>query len=76
MNCANEPVICSLLKPSRPRKSVYLAPAEDLLSLEGMDATLAGLLAARGICTRDDLAEQAIHDLKILRDLITSVLPS
>lgn len=39
-------------------------PAEDLLSLEGMDPALAGQLAARGICTRDDLAEQAVDDLE------------
>lgn len=39
-------------------------PAADLLSLEGMDPALAGQLAARGICTRDDLAEQAVDDLE------------
>jgi N utilization substance protein A len=39
------------------------APADDLLSLEGMDDDLARALAARGICTRDDLAEQALDDL-------------
>jgi N utilization substance protein A len=44
-------------------------PAEDLLSLEGMDADLAGLLAARGIRTRDDLAEQAIDDLEGIEGL-------
>ncbi len=44
-------------------------PAEDLLSLDGMDPSLAGLLAARGICTRDDLAEQAVHDLEGIEGL-------
>lgn len=39
-------------------------PAEDLLTLEGMDRHLAFVLANRGIVTRDDLAEQAVDDLK------------
>jgi N utilization substance protein A len=38
-------------------------PAEDLLSLAGMDSELAKRLAARGIVTREDLAEQAVDDL-------------
>lgn len=38
-------------------------PAEDLLNLEGMDQRLALLLASRGICTREDLAEQSVDDL-------------
>jgi N utilization substance protein A len=38
-------------------------PAEDLLAVEGMDDALAGELAARGVRTRDDLAELAIDDL-------------
>jgi N utilization substance protein A len=38
-------------------------PAEDLLSLEGMDPRLAHLLAAKGIVTREDLADCAIDDL-------------
>jgi N utilization substance protein A len=44
-------------------------PAEDLLSLEGMDPELAARLAARGIRTRDDLAEQAIVDLEGIEGL-------
>jgi N utilization substance protein A len=44
-------------------------PAEDLLSLDGMDPALAGRLAARGICTRDDLAEQAVDDLEGIEGL-------
>jgi len=39
------------------------APAEDLLSLEGMDKALALELASRGVVTREDLAEQAVDDL-------------
>lgn len=38
-------------------------PAQDLLDLEGMDRKLAFELAAIGVATREDLAEQAIDDL-------------
>lgn len=38
-------------------------PAEDLLTMEGMDKHLAYLLASRGVVTMDDLAEQAVDDL-------------
>lgn len=39
------------------------APANDLLSLEGMDSELAHEMAAKGIVTVDDLAELAIDDI-------------
>ena len=38
-------------------------PSQDLLDLEGMDAALAHVLAAKGIKTREDLADQAVDDL-------------
>lgn len=38
-------------------------PAEDLLNMEGMSEEVAFRLAAHGIVTREDLAEQAIDDL-------------
>ncbi len=38
-------------------------PAEDLLNMEGMDKQLAHQLAAQGIVTMEDLAEQAVDDL-------------
>ncbi len=38
-------------------------PAEDLLALPGMDEHTARLLAAAGIKTREDLAEQAVDDI-------------
>ena len=38
-------------------------PAEDLLTMEGMDTELAHILASRGIVTMEDLAEQAVDDL-------------
>jgi transcription termination/antitermination protein NusA len=39
-------------------------PALDLLTLEGMDAELAQRLAESGVVTREDLAEQAVDDVK------------
>ncbi|MDY0007485.1 MAG: transcription termination factor NusA [Spongiibacteraceae bacterium] len=38
-------------------------PAEDLLTMDGMERHLAYLLAGRGIITMEDLAEQAVEDL-------------
>ena len=38
-------------------------PAEDLLTMEGMDSTLAYKLTAKNIITMEDLAEQAVDDL-------------
>jgi N utilization substance protein A len=39
-------------------------PAADLLALEGMDEGLARQLAARGVVTREDLAEQSVDELE------------
>ncbi|MDT8387137.1 MAG: transcription termination factor NusA [Thiogranum sp.] len=39
------------------------SPAQDLLEMEGMDKELAYALAAKGIVTMEDLAEQAVDDL-------------
>lgn len=38
-------------------------PAEDLLNMEGMDRVLAVQLAAQGILSMEDLAEQSVDDL-------------
>jgi N utilization substance protein A len=38
-------------------------PAEDLLSMEGMDTALAFELAGRGVITMEDLAEKAVDEL-------------
>ncbi|MDD1622365.1 MAG: transcription termination factor NusA [Methylococcaceae bacterium] len=38
-------------------------PSEELLAMEGMDDELAHEMAAKGIITLDDLAEQAIDDI-------------
>jgi N utilization substance protein A len=44
-------------------------PAEDLLSLDGMEKSLAFILASRGVVTREDLAEQAVDDLLDIDEL-------
>jgi N utilization substance protein A len=44
-------------------------PAEDLLSLEGMDKGLAFKLASEGVVTREDLAELATDDLLELNEM-------
>ncbi len=38
-------------------------PQEDLLTMEGMDTELANKLALKGVCTMEDLAEQAVDEL-------------
>lgn len=38
-------------------------PAADLLGMDGMDEALAYKLAGNGICTMEDLAEQAVDDV-------------
>lgn len=38
-------------------------PAEDLLHMDGMDDELAFKLATAGVCTMEDLAEQAVDEL-------------
>jgi N utilization substance protein A len=38
-------------------------PAEDLLSMEGMDTALAYELAGKGVITMEDLAEQSVDEL-------------
>mgnify|MGYP001397147652 CR=1 FL=1 len=45
------------------------APAEDLLTMDGMDRRLAYQMAARNIVTMEDLAEQAIDDLMEIEDM-------
>jgi N utilization substance protein A len=44
-------------------------PAEDLLTMDGMDRRLAFQLAAMGIITMEDLAEQAIDELMEVEDM-------
>lgn len=44
-------------------------PSEDLLAMEGIDNHLALVLASKGICTMEDLAEQSVDDLTDIEDL-------
>ncbi|KFD22629.1 MULTISPECIES: transcription termination factor NusA [Tatumella] len=44
-------------------------PADDLLALQDMDKDLAYRLAAKGVCTLEDLAEQGIDDLADIEGL-------
>jgi len=44
-------------------------PAEDLLTMDGMERHLAFVLASKGIITMEDLAEQAVEDLMDIEGL-------
>ncbi|QCR34953.1 transcription termination factor NusA [Nissabacter sp. SGAir0207] len=44
-------------------------PAEDLLNLPGLESSMASKLAARGVCTLEDLAEQGVDDLSDIEGL-------
>jgi len=50
-------------------KLVDTKPAEDLLSMEGMDETLAYELARHGIVTMEDLADQSVDELMVIDDM-------
>jgi len=51
-----------LMKAISQEESVN-EPQKDLLEMEGMDTELAQKLAAKGVCTMEDLAEQAVDEL-------------
>lgn len=44
-------------------------PAEDLLTMEGMDQHLAYVLASRDVVTMEDLAEQSVDELMEIEDM-------
>jgi N utilization substance protein A len=44
-------------------------PAEDLLTMEGMDQETADRMAAKGICSMEDLAEQSVDELMEIDDM-------
>ncbi len=44
-------------------------PAKDLLELEGLERHLAFVLASRGVCTLEDLAEQGIDEISDIEEL-------
>jgi N utilization substance protein A len=52
-----------LLTRAIANEEAFREPAEDLLAMQGMDRTLAFILAGRGVVTMEDLAEQSIDDL-------------
>lgn len=52
-----------LLSQAKADEETSRMPSEDLLSLPGMNTTLAQTLADSGIKTRDDLADLAVDDL-------------
>jgi N utilization substance protein A len=53
----------ALLNDAIAREESLGKASEDLLSLEGMDSETAGLLAAKGVTTRDNLADLAVDEL-------------
>ena len=53
----------------REEKIDEAEPADDLLSLEGMDRGLAFKLASQGVVTREDLAELATDDLLEINEM-------
>lgn len=44
-------------------------PAEDLLTMEGMDQLTANRMAAINICTMEDLAEQSVDELMVIDEM-------
>ncbi|WP_111977955.1 transcription termination factor NusA [Algibacillus agarilyticus] len=44
-------------------------PADDLLNLEGLERHTAFILASKGVCTLEDLAEQGVDDLVEIEEL-------
>jgi len=58
-----------LLTQAIASEAVLTKPAEDLLSLEGIDDKLAYTLAQHNILTRDDLAELSIDDVREITEL-------
>ncbi|MEN8166715.1 MAG: transcription termination factor NusA [Pseudomonadota bacterium] len=58
-----------LLTKAIANEEVFKEPAQDLLTMQGMDKDLAYLLAGRGVVTMEDLAEQSIDDLMEIDDM-------
>ncbi|MDT9587295.1 MAG: transcription termination factor NusA [Candidatus Arsenophonus melophagi] len=56
------------LKLAQKESTGYNQPTEDLLNLLGMNPALAMKLAAHGICTLEELAEQGIDDLRDIEE--------
>ena len=54
---------------SQEEKLDNAVPQADLLEMEGMDRELAYQLAAQGVCTMEELAEQSVDELMIIDDM-------
>lgn len=59
-NRANDSLLTMALSSGQPLGG---SPDETLLTMEGMTPELADKLAAKGICSMEDLAEQSVDDL-------------
>lgn len=44
-------------------------PAEDLINMDGMDMVTANRLAAIGVCSMEDLAEQSVDELMVVDEM-------
>ena len=63
-SCATGRATCLLTQAIASEEKIDEAePATDLLELEGMTRETAFLLAAKGVVTREDLAEQSVDEL-------------
>ncbi|MCU7811699.1 MAG: transcription termination factor NusA, partial [Candidatus Thiodiazotropha sp. (ex Notomyrtea botanica)] len=58
-----------LLTRAIANEEAFREPAEDLLTMDGMDKDLAFVLAGKGVVTMEDLAEQSIDDLMEIDDM-------
>ncbi len=50
-------------------QAVGAEPAEDLLTMEGMDDVLAKALSSHGVITMENLAEQSVDELMVIDDM-------
>ncbi|MCW9048139.1 MAG: transcription termination factor NusA [Gammaproteobacteria bacterium] len=57
-----------LMKAISQEESVN-EPQKDLLEMDGMNTDLAKMLASKGVCTMEDLAELAIDELQEIEDM-------
>ena len=59
----------ALLTKALADEGKVVIPADDLLNMEGMDTVLAHTLAARGVITMEDLAEQSVDEMMEIDDM-------
>ena len=59
----------ALLTKALADEEKVVIPADDLLNMEGMDTVLAHTLAARGVITMEDLAEQSVDEMMEIDDM-------